>query len=195
MDANAMPRAHELRANTSVLDIAQLFGETVRDVISRSSGLEVVMSKTVQIVPTVRLSEDIGAFVSFFGNYHGLMALNFQGAAALEIVSTTLRKMGMDDEEIPTHPEAEDVRNAVGELTNHCIGVARIGMQKRYDLSADASIPAVVPLAGLYRLELKAVMRRDDPCVRVMFTTPGHNRFHMELCVESMLMTNMNLQA
>lgn len=193
MESGIQSRIQDLRVNSSVLEMAQLFGETVRDVISRSTGLDIQMSRSAQLVPTIRLAEDIGSFVSFFGNYSGLMVMNFQGPAALEIVAASLRQMGMDEDEIPQHHEAEDVRNAIGELTNHCIGMARIAMQKRYDVSADASIPAVVPLTGLYRLELKAVMRQNDPCVRVVFTTPGHARFHMELCLEATQFVPINL--
>lgn len=170
---------------TSILTVATITGQAIRETILKSCKLDVVPAKTSQFIPSVQICEDLGAFVSFSGNYNGLLVINFEGAAALEVVAANLRTMGIPESEIPTHFMADDVRNTIGELVNHIIGKARNIVQTKFDLVATATIPAVVPVTTPIGL----VFRTNDsyPCVRIAFRTPGHHRFHMELAMEPTL--------
>jgi CheY-specific phosphatase CheX len=172
-------------ADTSILAVSKLFTEAVREVTKNFCKLEIIIGKNAQFISTIQISEDLGAFVSFNGNYSGLMVMNFEGEAALELVDSSLRAMGMPDDEIPSHYMADDVRSSIGELVNHIIGNVRAKIQEEYDLSASATIPAVLPVSIPIGLFFKSAIGEGHSCVRLVFRTPGNHRFHLELSMES----------
>ncbi|MBF0279397.1 MAG: DUF3334 family protein [SAR324 cluster bacterium] len=174
-------------SETSILLVAEIFKKSIQEVIARSCNLDVPAAKTAQIIPNVGISKEIGSFVSFDGDYSGLMVLNFEGEAALEIVTTSLKVMGMPAEDIPSHYLSDDVVNTIGELTNHIIGKARTTMQSTYDLTAHSNIPAVVPVTAPIGLVFKAATLDGNSCVRIVFRTPQNHHFHMEMTTEPSL--------
>ncbi|MGK5093080.1 DUF3334 family protein [Deltaproteobacteria bacterium TL4] len=176
---------------TSILHISKIFRNAIINIIERSCQFKISASKTAQFVPSIQLSEQIGTFVSFHGNYGGLMVINFSGDAALEIVQASLKTMGMPEEDIPTHYMSDDVRNSLGELVNHIIGKARTDIQVHYELTAQATIPAVVPITTPIGLFFEKVASVDNPCIRLSFYTPGKNRFQMELTMEPSRFVNL----
>lgn len=181
-------------SQTSILPVAGIFAKAAREVIERSCQLDIAVGKTAQFISTIQISEDIGAFVSFNGNYSGLMVMNFEGDAALELVTSSLKTIGMPDDEIPSHYMADDVRNSIGELVNHIIGKVRTKIQEKYDLAAKATIPAVLPIATPIGLYFKTATSEGHPCVRIVFRTPGNHRFHMELTMEPSLFINLPIE-
>lgn len=172
-------------SDSTILSISALFAKAVQEVIQNFCQLEVVIGQNAQFLSTIQISEDLGAFVSFHGNYSGLMVMNFEGDAALELVVSSMRAMGMPDDEIPTHYMADDVRNSIGELVNHIIGSVRAKIQDEYDLSAQATIPAVIPVSIPIGLFFKSTVGEGQSCVRLVFRTPGNHRFHLELTIET----------
>jgi CheY-specific phosphatase CheX len=172
-------------SETSILQISNIFGKAVLEVIKKFCHLEVIVGKNAQFLSTIQISEDIGAFVSFNGNYSGLMVMNFEGNAALELVDSSMRAVGMPEDEIPSHYMADDVRSSIGELVNHIIGNARAKVQEEYDLSAKSTIPAVLPIATPIGLFFKSSISEGHACVRLVFRTPENHRFHLELTMES----------
>lgn len=173
--------------NTSVLDLANLFAKAVQEVTKNFCHLDITVGKNAQFLSTIQISEDLGAFVSFNGNYSGLMVMNFEGEAALELVNASLTAMGMPEEELSSHYMSDDVRNSIGELVNHIIGNVRAKIQEEYDLSANATIPAVLPVSIPIGLFFKSTISEGHSCVRLVFRTPGSFRFHLELSMESSL--------
>ncbi len=89
---------------------------------------------------------------------------------------------------------ADDVRNSIGELVNHIIGNVRAKIQEEYDLSAKATIPAVIPISTPIGLFFKSSISEGHACVRLVFRTPGNHRFHLELTMESSLFVELPLQ-
>jgi CheY-specific phosphatase CheX len=172
-------------ARSSILDFARQFGETTGEIIMKSAGLTVPFSGTAQYVPFPRLSGDVACFVTFHGDYSGMLVLNFDGASALELTHAILARAGMTRNELPSHWASENARGAIGELTNQIVGHARQAIQRRWDLSADANIPVVVPLQGLRGLEMHAGGWGEEQCIRLGFRTPGQKRFHLELALEA----------
>lgn len=172
-------------ARTTLLDFARIFGETTCDIVRRSSGLAVTLSGTAQFVPCPRLSGDIASFVTFHGDYSGLLVLNFEGPSALDLTQAIMRTAGLSGADVPQHFASENARGAIGELTNQVVGHSRQLIQKRWDLSADANVPVVVPLTGLNGLELHAGGWGEDQCVRLGLRTPSQKRFHLELALEA----------
>lgn len=172
-------------AESSILAVSGLFAKAVEEVIKNFCQIEIVTGKNAQFMSTIQISEDIGTFVSFTGNYGGLMVMNFEGDAALELVTSSMKAMGMPEEEIPTHYMADDVRNSIGELVNHIIGNARARIQEEYDLSANATIPAVIPVSTPIGLFFKTTLTEGQSCIRLVFRTPENHRVHLEFTMES----------
>lgn len=170
--------------NTSTLDFVRLFARAVRDLVQGSTGKPIHVSKTALKTSGIQISGDLGAFVTFKGDYTGIMILNFEGDAAMEIVTDSLLLLGLPEEEIPRHYSSDEVRNNIGELTNQAVGRCRTMVQDKYDLSAKANIPAVVPITVPVALTMVSKEPTEMECVRVAFTTERRNRFHMELALE-----------
>ena len=170
---------------SSIIAVSSLFAKAIQEVLKNSCRLDVAVGKSAQFLSTIQISEDIGAFVSFNGNYSGLMVLNFEGGAALEIVRSSMQAMGLPEDEIPSHYMTDDVRSLIGEFVNHVIGNARAKIQQEYDLSANATIPAVIPIATPIGLFFKSSITEGNDCVRLVFRTPENHRFHLELTMEA----------
>ncbi|MBI4665947.1 MAG: DUF3334 family protein [Nitrospinae bacterium] len=180
-------------AKTSTLDFVKIFSRAVRDLVQGSTGKPINVSKTAMQITGIQITGAIGAFVTFSGDYSGIMVLNFEGETALELVQDSLTRMGLSKEDIPTHYGNDEVRNNIGEMTNQIIGKCRTMVQDIYDLSARANIPAVVPITVPVALSMVAKEPRDLECVRVSFTTAKRNKFYMELALEPILGSPMEL--
>ncbi len=176
-----------MNQETSTLDFVKIFTRSIRELIQGSSGVKLHVSKTAMQIQGISITGDIGAFVSFNGDYNGIMILNFEGEAALEIVAGYLTKLGLGPEDIPRIFQNDEVRNNIGEITNQIIGKCRTQVQDLIDLSARANIPAVVPISVPIGLSMDTKGSSSLECVRVAFTTEKRNKFHMELALEPMV--------
>lgn len=169
---------------SSVIEFSTFFSKATQDTIKTATGLEINVSNTYQRIQHIMIAGDIGSFVSFKGDYNGILIMNFSGDAAIEIVSAYLKTMEMPDKDIPKDHTSEDVRNNIGEIVNQIIGRCRQLIQQRYDLSAKANIPAVVPITTPIGLTLESALTEGQECVRVSMSTPSSNRFYIELSME-----------
>lgn len=169
---------------SSIIEFSTFFCKATQKIIEAATGLKVQESKTFQRISNVKIEGDIGSFVSFKGDYNGILIMNFNGDSALEIVTAYLKTMGMPDSEIPTNHTAEDVRNNIGEIVNQIMGKSRKMIQKQFDLSATANIPAVVPITMPIGLILESTHAEKQECIRIALSTPSSNRFYIELSME-----------
>lgn len=177
---------------TSSSAIARLFATIIQDLLQKTAGKKFHISNTIMQIPGIKLSGDISSFVTFYGDYNGLMVLNFEGPAALEVVRSMLLGMGLGEEDLPTSHTSDEVRNNVGELTNQAIGKVRSIIQQKYDIAAKANIPAVVPITVPLELTMETKGNAEMEALRVVFTTEKNNRFYMELALEPMLWRPLN---
>jgi len=172
---------------TSTIEFVRIFSSSIRDLIQSSTSKKILVSKTAMQVGGIQISGDVGAFVAFKGDYSGIMVLNFEADAALEIVSDTLIMMGFPEDEVPKHHGSDEVRSNIGEIVNQAIGKCRSQVQEKFDLTARANIPAVVPITVPIALTMVAKEPAEMECVRVSFTTVKRNKFYMELALEPLL--------
>ncbi|VAX16706.1 hypothetical protein MNBD_NITROSPINAE02-1628 [hydrothermal vent metagenome] len=182
-----------MKRPTSTLDFVRIFSVSIRDLIQNATGKPIHVSKSAMQVRGVQISGDIGAFVSFSGDYSGIMVFNFDGPAALEIVSNSLLRLGLPQEDVPTHSGSDEVRNNIGELLNQVIGRCRSQVEEKFDLSAKANIPAVVPISVPISLTMVTKDTTSLECVRVPFSTSKRNKFYMELALEPFNRTDLEL--
>jgi len=170
---------------SSVIEFGSLFSKAAKEIIKVSTDLNIHVSKTYQNVPNIMIAGDIGAFVSFKGDYNGIMVMNFSGESALEIVQAYLKMMGMPEGDIPVHYTSDDVRSNIGEVVNQIIGKTRQMIQIKYDLASKANIPAVVPITTPIGLTLETAQTETHDCLRISLSTPSSNRFYIELSLGS----------
>ncbi len=177
---------------TSSSAIARLFAQIIQDLLQKTTGKKFHISNTIMQIPGIKLSGDIASFVTFYGDYNGLMVFNFEGPAALEVVREMLQGMGLGEEDLPRLHTSDEVRNNIGELTNQAIGKVRSVIQQKYDIAAKANIPAVVPITVPLELTMETKGNAEMESLRVVFTTETNNRFYMELAIEPMLWRPLN---
>jgi len=170
---------------SSVIEFGSIFSKATKDIIKISTGLNIHISSTFQSVPNIMIAGDIGSFVSFKGDYNGIMVMNFSGESALEIVQSYLKMMGMPEQDIPVNYTSDDVRSNIGEIVNQIIGKSRQMVQNKYDLASKANIPAVVPITTPIGLMLETAQMETHECLRISLSTPSTNRFYIELSLES----------
>ena len=173
--------------NSSSTAIARIFAHVTQDLLQKTTKHKYHVSSTIMQIPNVKLGGDISSFVTFYGDYNGLLVLNFEGAAALEIVNSSLLGMGLGEADLPKNFSSDEVRNNIGELTNQIIGAIRSNLQHKFDVAAKANIPAVVPIKLAIGITVETKGQVDMECMRVVFTTPSNNRFYMEITIEPMV--------
>ncbi len=171
---------------SSSSSIAKIFAHVIQELLQKTTGKKFHISTTIMQIPSIKLSGDISSFVTYYGDYNGLMVLNFEGAAALEVVNSMLLGMGLGEEDLPKHFSSDEVRNNIGEFTNQVIGKIRSTIQLKYDVAAKANIPAVVPITVPLSITMATKGQSEMDCLRIIFTTENNNRFHMELAIEPM---------
>tara|TARA_B100000959_G_scaffold285605_1_gene360895 strand:+ start:1100 stop:1645 length:546 start_codon:yes stop_codon:yes gene_type:complete len=169
---------------SSIIEFSTYFSKATQQTIKTATGMKINISSTYQKIPNIMIAGDIGSFVSFKGDYNGILIMNFSGDAAVEIVTAYLKLMGMPDGDIPKNHTSDDVRNNIGEVVNQIIGKSRHLIQERYDLAAKANIPAVVPISTPIGLILETAQTEDQECVRISMSTPSSKRFYIELSME-----------
>lgn len=179
--------------STSTLEFAKLFARATRDVIQSTTGQKIEVSKTAMGISGIQIMGEIGTFVAFKGDYSGIMVLNFEGGAALEIVVSSLIKMGLPEEDTPKHHSSDDVIGSMGELANQVVGRCRSLVEEKFDLSASAHIPSVVPIGVPIALTMITKNPSQMECIRVSFTTEKRNKFYMEIALEPMLLAPLNI--
>lgn len=173
------------KTSSSILIVGKIFSNAAKEVIQAASGVEIQVSPTVQRIKNVQITKDLGAFVSFAGDYNGIMVVNFDGEAALEIAQEYLKTMGLTDDDIPSHYHSDDVRSQVGELVNQIIGKGRQQVQDKFNLVAKSNTPAVVPVTIPIGLVLESSELQINDCLRISFSTGKMHRFHIEISMEN----------
>ncbi len=172
------------KSSSAILIIGKVFSRAVKEVIETSTGLDIQISPTVQRLKSIQISEDIGSFVSFSGDYNGIFVMNFQAESALEVTRAYLETMGMPEEEIPTHHYSDDLRSNIGEIVNQIIGKGRQIIQDKFNLVAKNNTPAVVPVTIPIGMVLQSSQLQGYDCLRISFSTGKLHRFYVEISME-----------
>jgi CheY-specific phosphatase CheX len=179
-------------SRSSSSNVARIFAHVTQDLLQKTTKKKFHVSATILEIPNIKLSGDIASFVTFYGDYNGLLVFNFEGPAALEVVTGLLLGMGLTDADLPKSFSSDEVRNNIGEFTNQVIGAIRSTIQHKYDIAAKANIPAVVPIKLPLGITVETKGQNDMECVRVVFTTISNNRFSMELAIEPTIWRNIS---
>jgi chemotaxis protein CheX len=149
--------------------IVRPFLDAVKNVIGTMAMIEVVPGKPFMKRDTVAQG-DVTGVIGITGDRNGTMSVTFTQTCILAVVGNMLGE--------PITELGQDVRDAVGELTNMISGQARRGLEM-VGVRLEAGIPTVVTgenhsIAHISR----------EPILAVPFSTP-HGEFTLEVSLET----------
>lgn len=148
--------------------IVRPFLDAVQNVISTMAMMEVSSGKPFMKTDSVAHG-DVTGVISMSGDRNGTISVTFTGECALAVVGNML---GEKLTELNN-----DIRDAVGELTNMISGQARRGLQQE-GLTMEAGIPTVI--MGTNH-SISHITR--DPILAIPFSTAS-GEFTVEVCLD-----------
>lgn len=160
--------------------ICGILGKATKHVLESSSQKKINFSPTLQAIPKVTLTPEIGAFVQFTGDYNGLMVLNLSGDTALTLYRNYMTTMGLPEEELAKHFTSNEVADSIGEMTNQIMGLTMRMIQDKYKLTSICGQPKALALMQPITLVL------NQECLdnrRIVFSMERH-QFNIELALE-----------
>ncbi len=172
-------------------NVAQAFCQATKATLEKAIGHKVDYVRTIQNIPRVSIRPDLGCFVQFAGDYHGLVALTFSAEAALGLYRSYMLGMGMPAEELASEASTAEVVDTIGEITNQIMGRAMRMIEAKYDLNAYFGQPKALHLSNGISLVPESSssnsMMADENSVfenrRIVFKFE-EARFYLEIAME-----------
>jgi CheY-specific phosphatase CheX len=180
---NFIIRSKDMPKVYTINEISLILGEAVKEVLKLNTGKEVKLSPTIQKIGNVALRPDISSFLDFYGDYNGLICMNFSKDAALELCRLHFTTMGFAEEDLPKDPFSDEVINFIGEMTNQIAGNFRKKMEEKFGLSAKNPQPKALQINHTIQMFIESALKSTQ-CRKLSFSTPAHNSFYAELSLE-----------
>lgn len=165
-------------------DILLKLCASVSDVLSTATHNAVRHAQMIQTIGSTSLRPDIGCFVVFDGGFSGLVIINFEAAAAMELYRDYLLNMGMTEDDLATQYTSDEVANVMGELMNQMVGdfTGKISLQLQSNINQ--SQPKMLTVNKQLTIAIDANL--DQPVFRrVTFTTNKNNVFYLEFAMDN----------
>ncbi len=167
----------------TINDISLMLGESIKEVIKLNTGKEVRLSPTIQKIKNVALRPDISSFLDFYGDYSGLICLNFTKESALELCRLYFTTMGFAEEDLPQDAFSDEVINFIGEMTNQIAGNLRKRIEEKFGLTARNPQPKALQINHTIQMFIESALKSTQ-CRKLSFSTPSHHSFYAELSLE-----------
>ncbi|WP_409439805.1 DUF3334 family protein [Psychromonas sp. GE-S-Ul-11] len=164
-------------------DILLVLCNSMKSVLSSATGHSVNYSGMVQKINKTCLKPDIGCFVLFDGGFSGLVILNFNAAAALELYTNYMINMGLPKDELATTHTADEVSDVMGELMNQMVGDFTGVIGHELHTSITQNQPKMLTINKQVLLSIDTNLDRPQ-ARRVTFTTANNNIFYLELAMD-----------
>jgi len=164
-------------------DILLVLCNSMKSVLSSATGRSVNYSGMVQKINKTCLKPDIGCFVLFDGGFSGLVILNFNAAAALELYTDYMTNMGLPKDELATTHTADEVSDVMGELMNQMVGDFTGVIGHELHTSITQNQPKMLTINKQVLLSIDTNLDRPQ-ARRVTFTTANNNIFYLELAMD-----------
>jgi hypothetical protein len=155
--------------------------QAVKEVLEINTQKEISFSRTIQKVPKVSLRPKIGCFVPFFGDYNGLIVMNFSAEAALTLYTSYMTSMGIPADELTKDYTSADVPDSLGEMVNQIIGKLTKLIEDRYELSTVNGQPKSLVLNSPIILTIDTDYKENR---RITFAV-DKQKFYFEIAMES----------
>lgn len=164
-------------------DILLKLCASVSDVLSAASHNPVRHAQMIQTIGSTSLRPDIGCFVVFDGGFSGLVIINFEAAAAMELYRDYLLNMGMSEDDLATQYTSDEVANVMGELMNQMVGDFTGKISQQLQSNITQSQPKMLTVNKQLTISIDANL--DSPVFRrVAFTTKQNNVFYLEFAMD-----------
>ncbi|MCJ2377412.1 DUF3334 family protein [Vibrio sp. ZSDZ34] len=164
-------------------DILLKLCQSVSSVLTSATDSEVRYSAMVQKISKTTLKPDFGCFVLFDGGFSGLVVINFTSQAALELYSRYMRNMGMPEDELAIHHNADEVGDILGELMNQLVGDFTNKIRKELQTNITQNQPKMMTVNKNVVLSIDTNLERPQ-ARRVTFSTEKNNIFYLELAMD-----------
>ncbi len=171
------------KRRSTINELSEILAETVKEVLSLNTGLEIKVSPTLQKINFVALRPDIGSFLEFNGDYNGLLCLNFSKEASLELYQKAMYFMGLPEEEISQNPFSHEVINFIGEMVNQVMGNFRKKVEEKYGLGAKNNQPMAIPITSTIIMYIESSLNTSQ-ARKISFRTPSGGPFYAEFSLE-----------
>ncbi|NOX24928.1 MAG: DUF3334 family protein [Deltaproteobacteria bacterium] len=126
--------------------IVPILCQATRETLEQCTGREIVFSPTIQKIPKISIRPDLGGFVEIFGDYNGLVVMNFSAEAALAIYHYYMMNMGIPENDLASHASSVEVADSIGELINQIMGHSQQLVETSYNLNAHSGQPKALTL-------------------------------------------------
>ncbi len=164
-------------------DILLSLCDSVTDVLSTATGDKISYTPMIQKINNTTLRPDIGTFVLFTGTFSGMVVLNFPKETAMELYTSYMKLMGLNETDLATNYTSEDVSNTLGELLNQMVGNFTAKISTSLNGRIHQSQPKMLALP--HQVEININMTLDHPEVsRITFFTSEGNVFYLELAMD-----------
>lgn len=151
-------------------DILLMLCQSVSKVLTTATASQIHYSAMVQKINKTALKPDFGCFVLFDGGFTGLVVINFNAKAALEIYSNYMRNMGMPEEELAVLHTSDEVGDVLGELMNQLVGDFTNKVRKELQTNITQNQPKMLSLNKQVLLSVDTNLDRPQ-ARRVTFST------------------------
>jgi CheY-specific phosphatase CheX len=168
--------------------IVPILCQATQETLEQCTGREIEFSPTIQKIPKISIRPDLGGFVEIFGDYNGLVIMNFSDAGALAIYRYYMLSMGIPENELATHASSTEVADSIGELINQIMGRCQQLVEVTYNLNAHSGQPKALTLNRAISLTPELSIGSADSATvidnrRISFQMEQLH-FHMEIAME-----------
>jgi chemotaxis protein CheY-P-specific phosphatase CheC len=164
-------------------DILLVLCDSIKSVLSTATDHPIKYSAMVQKINKTCLKPDLGCFVLFDGGFSGLVIMNFNAKAALEIYQNYMIHMGIPANELSKSHTSDDVSDVMGELMNQMVGDFTGVIGKKLQTSITQNQPKMLTINKQVLLSIDTNLDRPQ-ARRVTFTTEQNNIFYLELAMD-----------
>ncbi len=171
-------------SKNSINEISKIFCNSVKEIIETNTGSTINFSTTALKISTTFLKPDIGCFMQFYGDFSGLVIINFSGEAALEIYQKYMLNIGMNKESLTDNFNSPEVTDSLGEIINQIGGSVRREIEKKFKLSVKNNQPKAISISNSILISISSDLTKPQ-CRRISFKTEGQKSFHVEIAMEN----------
>ncbi|SKA53414.1 DUF3334 family protein [Enterovibrio nigricans] len=164
-------------------DILLKLCQSVTGVLSKATDTSIHHSAMVQKITKTSLKPDFGCFVLFDGGFSGLVVINFEAKAALEVYQKYMSHMGIPAEELATLHTSDEVADVLGELMNQIVGDFTGKVRRSLHTNITQNQPKMMAINKNINVTVDSNIDRPQ-ARRVSFSTENNNIFYLELSME-----------
>ncbi|AMG31894.1 DUF3334 domain-containing protein [Grimontia hollisae] len=164
-------------------DILLKLCQSVTAVLTKATDSQVHHSAMVQKISKTSLKPDIGCFVLFDGGFSGLVVINFEAKAAMEVYQKYMSHMGIPKEELATLHTSDEVSDVLGELMNQIVGDFTGKVKRSLQTNITQNQPKMMAINKNINVTVDSNIERPQ-ARRVSFSTEDNHIFYLELSME-----------